>query len=91
MNKGELIKAVAAEAGLTQKEAGIAFDAFVTVVTKELKAGEKVTLPGFGTYEVRKELQELVLTQLQKLKLKLLHVKFQLSNLVRALKTSSNI
>ena len=53
MNKGELVKAIAAEAGLTQKEAGLAFDAYVNAVTNELKAGNKVTVPGFGTYEVK--------------------------------------
>ncbi len=53
MNKGELVKAIAAEAGLTQKEAGLAFDAFVGAVTAELKAGRKVTVPGFGTFEVK--------------------------------------
>ncbi len=54
MNKGELVKAIADEAGLTQKDAGLAFDAFVSVVSKDLKEGNKVTLPGFGTFEVKK-------------------------------------
>lgn len=54
MNKGELVKAIAAEAGLTQKEAGLAFDAFVRAVGKELKAGNKVVVPGFGTFEAKK-------------------------------------
>ena len=53
MNKGELVKAIAADAGLTQKEAGLAFDAFVSAVTADLKAGNKVTIPGFGTFEVK--------------------------------------
>ena len=53
MNKGELVKAIAADAGLTQKEAGLAFDAFVGAVTADLKAGNKVTIPGFGTFEVK--------------------------------------
>ena len=54
MNKGELVKAIADEAGLTQKDAGLAFDAVVSVVSKDLKEGNKVTLPGFGTFEVKK-------------------------------------
>ena len=54
MNKGELVKAIAADAGLTQKEAGLAFDAFIANVGKELKAGKKVTIPGFGTFEAKK-------------------------------------
>ena len=54
MNKGELVKAIAADAGLTQKEAGLAFDAFINAVGKELKAGNKVVVPGFGTFEAKK-------------------------------------
>ena len=54
MNKGELVKAVAQEAGLTQKEAGLAVDALISVVGKELKAGNKIIVPGFGNYEAKK-------------------------------------
>ena len=53
MNKGELVKAMADKAGLTVKEAGVAYDAFVAVVTDALKQGDKVQLIGFGTFEVR--------------------------------------
>ena len=53
MNKGELIKAIAEKAGFTNKEAGLAYDAFVEAVTDALKAGEKVQLVGFGTIEVK--------------------------------------
>lgn len=71
MNKGELVKAVAAEAGMTQKEAGMAFDAFVAVVTKQLKEGEKVTVPGFGTYEVRKRAARVGINPATKAKIKI--------------------
>ena len=53
MNKGELIKAMAEKAGFTNKDAAIAYDAFVATVTEALKAGEKVQLVGFGTLEVK--------------------------------------
>ena len=53
MNKGELIKAMAEKAGFTNKDAAIAYDAFVASVTEALKAGEKVQLVGFGTFEVK--------------------------------------
>ena len=53
MNKGELIKAMADKAGLLQKDAAAAYDAFVATVTDALKAGEKVQLVGFGTFEVK--------------------------------------
>ena len=53
MNKGELIKAIADKAGFTQKDAATAYDAFIATVTEALKAGEKVQLVGFGTFEVK--------------------------------------
>ena len=54
MTKVELIAAVAAEAGLSKKDAEKAVNAFVNTVTKTLKKGDKVSLVGFGTFEVRK-------------------------------------
>ena len=54
MNKAELISAIAAEAGLTKADAKKSVDAIVAVVTKALKAGDKVTLVGFGTFAVSK-------------------------------------
>ena len=53
MNKGELIKAIAEKANFTNKDATAAYDAFVCAVTEALKAGEKVQLVGFGTFEVK--------------------------------------
>jgi DNA-binding protein HU-beta len=53
MNKGEFVKAMAEKAGVTVKEANVAYDAFVDVVTDALKKGDKVQLIGFGTFEVR--------------------------------------
>ena len=53
MNKGELIKAMAEKAGFTNKDAAIAYEAFVASLTEALKAGEKVQLVGFGTFEVK--------------------------------------
>ena len=53
MNKGELIKAMAEKAGFSQKDAAAAYEAFVATVTEALKAGEKVQLVGFGTFEVK--------------------------------------
>ena len=53
MNKGEFIKAMAEKAGFTNKDAAIAYDAFVATVTETLKAGDKVQLVGFGTFEAK--------------------------------------
>ena len=53
MTKTELIEKIAAESGLTKKAAGEAFGATVAAITGSLAKGEKVTIPGFGTFEVR--------------------------------------
>lgn len=52
MNKKELVSAVAEKAGLKKVDAEKAVEAFVDVVTEALKAGDKVQLVGFGTFEV---------------------------------------
>ena len=52
MNKAELVAAIAENAGLSKKDSEKALAAFVSVVTDELKKGEKVQLVGFGTFEV---------------------------------------
>lgn len=53
MNKGELIKAMAAKAGFSNKDAATAYEAFVEVVTEAMKAGDKVQLAGFGSFEIK--------------------------------------
>ncbi|MDD2420765.1 MAG: HU family DNA-binding protein [Heliobacteriaceae bacterium] len=53
MNKAELVTAVAEKADMTKKDAEKAINAFFSVVEDALKAGEKVQLIGFGTFEVR--------------------------------------
>ncbi len=54
MNKTELVAAIAAEANIAKKDAENALKAFVDVTSKELKKGNKVSLVGFGTFEVTK-------------------------------------
>ena len=52
MNKADLVKAIAAESGLTKKASEAALNAVVASVTKALKEGDKVALIGFGTFSV---------------------------------------
>ncbi len=54
MNKTELIDAIAKETKLSKKDSTAALNAFVDVVTKELKKKGKVQLIGFGTFETTK-------------------------------------
>ena len=53
MTKVELIAAVAEKANLTKKDAEAAVNGALDVITESLKGGDKVTLVGFGTFEVR--------------------------------------
>ena len=52
MNKQELIEQIATEAGISKAAAGKVIDAFTASVTTALKAGDTVTLIGFGTFTV---------------------------------------
>ena len=53
MTKNDLVKAIAAKAELTNAQAAKALDAFIASVTDALGAGEKVSLVGFGTFELK--------------------------------------
>ena len=53
MNKTELVAAVAAKANLSKKDAEAAVAAFTASIEEAMKAGDKVQLVGFGTFEVR--------------------------------------
>lgn len=59
MNKTELIAAVAAKTGLSKKDADAAIGATVNAIAEALKAGDKVALVGFGTFEVRERAERM--------------------------------
>lgn len=51
--KAHIVEAVTDKVeGLTKKEAGEAFDALFESITEYLQKGERVTLPGFGSFSV---------------------------------------
>ena len=52
MNKTELVNSVAEKAGISKKDADKAVAAVVDSIVEALKAGDKVSLVGFGTFEV---------------------------------------
>ena len=54
MNKTDLIAKIAEKSELSKKDAEKALNAFVDSVTDALKAGDKVALVGFGTFETKK-------------------------------------
>ena len=53
MNKTDLVNSVAEMAEISKTDAGRAVDAVFDSIEGALKKGEKVTLVGFGTFEVR--------------------------------------
>jgi len=54
LNKSELIAAVAKEAGVSKAEAEKIVNATISSISKALAKGEKITLIGFGTFDVAK-------------------------------------
>ncbi len=54
MNKSELIEAMAAEAGISKAAAGKALNGMMDAVKSTLKKGGKVSLVGFGSWDVSK-------------------------------------
>ncbi|MDY6315463.1 MAG: HU family DNA-binding protein [Clostridia bacterium] len=54
MTKTELIAAMAEKTGASKKDSEAALSAAIEAITGALKAGEKVSLVGFGTFEAKK-------------------------------------
>ncbi|PIP33769.1 DNA-binding protein [Candidatus Falkowbacteria bacterium CG_4_10_14_0_2_um_filter_48_10] len=54
MNKAALIERLAAEAALNKKQAEDALEALVKIIVGELKAGNEITITGFGTFLAKK-------------------------------------
>jgi DNA-binding protein HU-beta len=52
MNKAELIDAIASESGLSKVDAKKALDAFVSATSNALKANDRISLVGFGSFSV---------------------------------------
>ena len=50
MTKAEIVAKIAEGAGLTKVQAEKALSSFIAATTAALKAGDKVTLIGFGTF-----------------------------------------
>ena len=50
MQKTDFVKAVAEKAKISQKDTKEVIDAALEVIADQLKAGNKVTLTGFGTF-----------------------------------------
>ena len=50
--KGDVINAIAEEAGISKKEATLAFEAFVGYISQTCQSGERCAIPGLGSFAV---------------------------------------
>ncbi len=55
MNKTEFIKAIAKKADISLADATAAVEAYTSIVAEALKAGDKVAIANFGSYEVKEK------------------------------------
>lgn len=53
MNKAELVSAVADKSCMSKKDTEAVITAFTAVIEETLKAGDKIQLTGFGSFEVK--------------------------------------
>lgn len=53
MNKTDLRDAIAKNADVTNAQADKALEAVVSAITEAVSKGDKVSIPGFGTFEAR--------------------------------------
>jgi DNA-binding protein HU-beta len=53
VNKAEFVDSIVEKTGWSRREAETAVKAVLDTVTDSVAGGEKVTLPGFGTFEKR--------------------------------------
>jgi len=52
MTKAEFVASIATKTGLSKQAAAEAVDAVIGTIVETLKAGDKVTFPGFGSFSV---------------------------------------
>ena len=52
--KADVVDVVAEKTGLSKKQAAEAFDAAIDAISSQLKKGERVQVPGFGSFNVSK-------------------------------------
>jgi DNA-binding protein HU-beta len=50
--KGDVINAIAEQAGISKKEAAAAFDAFVNYISDACQSGDRCAIPGLGSFSV---------------------------------------
>ena len=69
MTKTELINSIADKANCTKKDASAALDATLAAISEALVNGDKVSIVGFGTFEVRDRKEKTVINPQTKKKM----------------------
>lgn len=54
MNKNQLIETVAKKTGLSRRETAVCVDTALDLISAQLKKNSKITLTGFGTFDIGK-------------------------------------
>ena len=52
MNKGQFVDKIREKTGLSAKDAENAYKAFIETVVEALREGDKISLVGFGTFDI---------------------------------------
>ena len=68
MTKAELVNAIAEKGGYSKKDAEKALSAVIDSITETLAKGEKISLVGFGTFEVRDRAAKVAVNPITKTK-----------------------
>lgn len=50
--KGDVINAIAEQAGISKKEATAAYEAFISYITDTCTSGDRCAVPGLGSFSV---------------------------------------
>lgn len=50
--KGDVINAIAEQAGISKKEATAAYEAFISYITDTCSGGDRCAVPGLGSFSV---------------------------------------
>jgi len=69
MTKSELISSLAKSMNCTKKDASAVIDATFAVIQETLEKGEKVSVTGFGTFEIRERGEKICLNPKTKIKM----------------------
>ena len=90
MNKSNLVDSVAANTGLTKKQADAAISAAFAAIANALKENDKVQLIGFGTFKVKERAERTGINPRTKAEIKIAASKIPAFVPGKALKDSIN-